>query len=148
MRERETDRQNSEAGVQQVCIYQIRSRSEREQQEAGEADTNTGVGGGIKWNVGDRVEALWKGRVSQAQKEIAGGHRSGWGGQGRRTLEESVCEYFEGVIVSVNSDCTYGVKFDDGEVQYVYMYACMHACMYVYTCRGVQETMLKQCCNF
>jgi hypothetical protein len=166
---RERDRQNSEAGFQQVCIYQIRSRSEREQQEAGGEDTNTGAGGGIKWKVGDRVEALWKGRVRQAQEAIAGGNGSGWGEQGRRTLEESVCEYFEGVIVSVNSDCTYGVKFDDGEVQYIYaythicicicicifmhiymnicIYVCMYACMYVYiylprSSRNNAETML------
>ena len=87
-------------------------------QEGDEADRGAGVTF-TRWDVGHRVEALWRGRRVVRQETPSGVLVAGGDGQGqqRREFEETVCDYFLGKIVAVNADGTFGVQFDNGDVR-------------------------------
>jgi hypothetical protein len=71
--------------------------------------------GRMEWNVGDRVEALWKGRVSRSNNDVG---RRGELGESSQRMEQSVCDFFSGEIVAQHPDGSFDIKFDDGEVSW------------------------------
>ena len=71
--------------------------------------------GRMEWNVGDRVEALWKGRVSRGNPDVG---RRGELAESSQRMEQSVCDFFTGEIVAQHPDGSFDIKFDDGEVSW------------------------------